>query len=519
MKNITIVFQMYKLKALYVAIVVVFFLAISSFYQNKVFSPHFVDEEDNFILGKYLLKNEKIYQDLFSHHQPLAYVFSAGIQEAIDPNSIYLLIKRHREAIIAWSFLWSVLLVVRFGLPLLLTITTFELTKIYLFGNLFLSESLAVYPLLYLTSFVIFKHNQLNSKSVYEYLFIGICVGLIIFLLSPLWPLVGVLVFLIFWRMLNLKKIFLSAIGFGTIALLILPFISIPDYINDAYLINFHHYIPQASEESWFATFIKALFSPIIALKTYISDSKILMIMKVLSGVFLINLLLLIIRRKITLLLIVVFVLGISNIRFVEPGLQYYSGFHILPWFLLLIFFSLYLSLDNFWHYKNRWVKLILVILILSLFISALVTANKSLFTKRDMATDFYINYSRQFDFGRAVNIMKSDGDTLFVVPDEWLIYWQGDIDHATKMINYYAWMTYVPQLNEIVETNFQTSPPTFFYCDCVGSYFGLEKYWNLYTPVKKDGKETKLLILKEKLQYVTKSQKEELKYYNFTLD
>src|SRR3989344_1765887 len=80
------------------------------FYENKVFYIHFVDEEDNLVLGKYLTRGEKLYSDLFSHHQPLAYIISAGIQKTTDPNSIALLIKRHREFLIVWSAIWLLLL-------------------------------------------------------------------------------------------------------------------------------------------------------------------------------------------------------------------------------------------------------------------------------------------------------------------------------------------------------------------------------------------------------------------------
>ena len=142
----------------------------------------------------------------------------------------------------------------------------------------------------------------------------------------------------------------------------------------------------------------------------------------------------------------------------------------------------------------------------------------QNLFTIKDPNKDFFINYSRQEDFGRAIKIMKKDGERLFVVPDEWLLYWQAGIGHYSKMVNYYAWMSKVPEIRNPLTANFAASPPTYFYCDkCEHGYFGLEKFFGRYERVKKDGKETNLMVLKEKVSTLSEKKIAELGYYNFT--
>lgn len=64
-------------------------------YQNKAFSIRFVDEEQNFVLGNFVAKKEKLYSDLFANHQPVTFILSGTINSLTDPNSIYLLVKRH----------------------------------------------------------------------------------------------------------------------------------------------------------------------------------------------------------------------------------------------------------------------------------------------------------------------------------------------------------------------------------------------------------------------------------------
>ncbi len=120
---------------------------------------------------------------------------------------------------------------------------------------------------------------------------------------------------------------------------------------------------------------------------------------------------------------------------------------------------------------------------------------------------------------GDIIKIMKNKDEKLMVVPDQSLIYWQADIDYRVNLVDYYAWMADVPELKSSVEDSFKQNPPTFFYCDCGQSYFGLEKYWSMYEQVIKDGKLTKPLVLKSKLKNLSYDQKDKLRYYNVNVD
>lgn len=503
---------MTKIKLL--ILVSILFGVTGFFYREKAFAIHFVDEDDNLVLAKYLLNGEKLYKDVFSHHQPLSYIFSAGVEKITQPNSLHSLITRHREAIIIWSFVWALLLISRFGLLMFFTVVTYELTKIYLLGNLFLSEAIVVYPLLYILAVAFIQ--RINRIKL-DYFLVGICLALSLFLLSPIWPMLLILG-LIISKKFDYKNIGLIILGFLIIVTVIIPFISIKDYVHNAFFINFNYYIPIVSKNSWTENPIKSIFTPILSLVMPIQGSKILIVIQTFSLVFLINLII-ILRKHLFKTFIIIVVLGLANIRYIEPGQQYYSGFHMLPWFISLLFFCFYLTFINLRENKDIRIRNILISFITISTMFCFIRGGEYIFTKTDKASDYYINYSQQFDMGIAVNIMKNLNDDLFVVPDQWLIYWQADISHSTKMLNYYAWMSSVSELKDIVENNFQTSPPTFFYCDCVGSYFGLERYWNLYKPLKKDGRLTKLLVLKSKFNELSIQQRNQLKYYNFAID
>lgn len=504
-----------KTNLLWLILTFIFFVFVYIGVENSIFYIHFVDEEDNLVLGKYLLQNYKLYSDLFSHHQPLAYILSSFIQGVTDPNSIYLLIKRHREFMIIWSLLWSGLLVWKYGIRAFLFVVIFELTKLPLLGNLFLAESLAAYPL----SFIFLEtlnYEKLEYKT-WELIFLGFCLSIILLLLAPIWPLLLVLVVIfLLKRKFNYKNLLLILGGVAPLVFLSLNYISLSDYFYNAFYINFNYYIPlTTTTEFGGMALLKSFFSPVMALfKTPVVPS-LLLIIQSLCLVLIISLLFLIKMKKKLYSLSIFLILGFANIRFIEPGIEYYQGFHILPWYALLILSSIS-ALFLLIRKKERRITLLSIPIVFILFLSIFLSS-KTLFLKRDRDYDFYVNYSRQFDIGQAVNIIKSEGDTLFVAPDEWLVFWQADIAPASKMLNYYQWMSKVPELKTIVDDMFTGNKPTFFYYH--QEVYGLDGYLSSYEEIKKDGNNTRLFIAPERLHNISKSQKEKLDYLNFNLN
>lgn len=495
----------------------ILFVFIGFLYQKQSLSFHFVDEEDNLVLGNYLLKGDSLYSDLFSHHQPLAYIGSAGISKVAEPNTIFLLIKRHREAVIAWSIFWAIILILRFRVVMVLTLIIYEPIKIFLLGNLFLAESLIVYPFLYILGWI-FSVQQKIIK--WEIFFLGLCLILSFLLLSSLWPILLLFTLYIFGKIKKIKLGWLWLMG-GMMPILILTvyFISIPDYFFNSFYINFKYYIPMTSKTSFLETLFKSFFAPLVSLTLWENRNATLQVIQLLSVIFLINLVILWKIKKYFLVFGIFLILGMTNLRYVTPGQQEYSGFHILPWFMTLILLTM-ITIKFVWEkYHRVWWRIFIGIFMALLFLT-IFKESSILLKPIDLNKDFYVNYSKQADIGSAIKIMKTSHENLFVVPDEWLIYYQADISHYSKMVNYYAWMSYVPEIKDPLYQKFEDNLPTFFYCDkCQFGYFGLEKYFSYYRYIKKDGQYTKLMVLKNKLNNLTESQKNELKYYNFTVD
>ncbi len=503
-------------KKILIAFAFLFLLTSGYFYNNKALDFRFVDEEDNFAIGKYLAKGEMLYDDILTNHQPLTYIFSAFIHKFTNPNSVYVLITRHRQFEIIWSTAWSLLLIFYFGLGAFIAVFIFELTKIYLLGNLFLSEAQTIYPLLIITGLAVFSYKR-RLKSL-ELILLGICFGIVLLMLSPLWP---ALTLLLIFLLLKQRENLLHTMGYILVGLLLpvsilFKFTSFPGYLNYIFSINLTYTIPSYHNESWIISISKALLTPVLALFSQ-DIGPMAIIIKLLGVLLIVNIVFLVFKKQLLLAISILILLGLCNIRFIFPGTQGYEGFHLLPWYAMLVFIVSILSVELFWK-SNIILKVLnplVIILLVGLSINFL---QADLFQKKNMTDSYNINYSTVINRGDAVKVMKEAGDTLFVSPNAWMIYWQGDIDHLPKLYGYYTWMSGVPEIHSAVLDAFSKNPPTFFYCEnCKG--LDLEKFLSGYIEIKNNGNLSMLYVLKSKIPRLTKEQLAQLSFYGFSIN
>ncbi len=481
------------------------------FQRNIIFSFKFVDEEYNFAIGRYLTKNEILYDDIITNHQPITHILSGLIQKYTKPNTTYLLIDRHRTAIIIWSTIWALFLTAYFGWTAFLFVLIYELTKSQLLGNLFLAETLTTYPLVFLIGLTCFKKSKLVG---WELILAGICLALLTFLLGPIWPVLGLITLLLLYKQRDHLKftLFYLALGVLPIILLVFKYSSLSEYLKIYLYANLIYTVPNyhnAYNESWASTIIKAVIAPILSL-TIPDTNSALLVTKVLSLLLIISLIYLILKKKYLRAAVFFLLLGLTNIRFVEPGKGHYVGFHLLPWYASLIFISTALFIK-----KLKVIYIILVILVLW---ASLTYAKSELFIKKDSAKDFMINYSTLTDVGQIIRIIKKPQDSLFVSRDAWLVYWQSDTNHIPKLFGYYTWMAGIPQIHDKVIQTFITNPPTFIYCEnCLNSDLG--QYLNQYIEVRRYGDKTNLFVLPKRLKNLTQTQKDQIRFYGVELD
>ncbi|MBI2019267.1 hypothetical protein HYS95_01190 [Candidatus Daviesbacteria bacterium] len=493
-------------------VTIIFFVIIGYFQKIQALSFPFVDEQYNFAIGKYLLNKEILYDDIITNHQPITHIFSALVQDIRKPNTTFSSVKTHREAVVIWSAIWGLIMVIYFGLAGLVFVIVYELTKGYMLGNLFLAEGFAVYPLIFAAGMAVYKKNPDKLTLI----ILGVSLTLVFFTLGPVWPALAFLILLLGFNLKNLKvKIPLILLGFLIVFILVAKYTSITGYIKDYLYLNSVYTVPQYHsthyQESWLMTILKSFVSPLIS---FVSKdvTDILLIVRWLTILLIINMIFLVKKGQFKKVLIIFILLGLTNIRFVSPGIGSYQGFHILPWYATLIFLSIVLITQHLKKNTSYLLKGVnLGIVIVLLFLSF--TYQKNSFSKKDIQLEYTINYSTHTDIGQIIGIMKSNQDTLFVSPDAWLVYWQSDANHLPKLYGYYAWMSGIPDFRNRIIESFEKDPPTFFFCeDCKGLDLG--KYLIKYDRIKRNGAETNLYVLSKKIKSLTDIQKEKLKFY-----
>lgn len=485
----------------FILVVLLLFITIPA-YKNQIFSTRFVDEEYNFAIGRYLTKREILYDDIITNHLPVTHILSSLIQRKEKPETTYALINDHRTAIINWSAIWSFILVLYFGTAGLIFIVIYELTRSHLYGNLFLAETVVAYPIVFLIGLSLFKKFPLGT---FEAFLVGALLAFSALTLGPLWPGIFFLCLLILIKQLNAlqsSKLRVKSTVFGlagalSVFVLVLPYVNIQGFLEYYIFGNLTGMIPNTSQY-WLNSVPQSIASPLISfIGNYPSDQ--LILIRALSAILIINLTFLILSRRFQLAVSIFILLGLLNIRFIRPGEGHSSGFHLLPWFSGLVTIASFLFVEQFKNKSPYIVKgLNIAFLIIAIFFS-LKYAKLNLFIEKNTERDYEIFFSTHTKIGESIKSIRNPGDTLFVFPDAWLVYWQSDTDHLPKLFGYYAWMAGIPRLRERMQKSFVNNPPKFFYCEGCKKNTELGQYLKIYSGDRGYEKVQNLFVLNTK--------------------
>lgn len=481
-------------------------------FRSHIFFLNFVDEDDNIVIASLMNEGKELYRDVYSQHQPLPFYLSSSLQNILDPDNILMNVKRHREFMMFWSLGWIFLLTFRFGWPLFAASFVIELSKINLLGNLFLAESLVVYPLLYVLSYFIFqKKFPLNG----EHWCVIILIWVLILSLAPIWPLLGAMfIYLLYCshhRFATSTRIALVGVILGFAVFSRGTFLY---FWHDVVYINYQFYIPLTTPIGMGESVVKAFLAPIIV---FFSQEHTLLLgfIQLLSLSFLLELFWLCRDKQYLRALGWVAVLFLVNIRYIDPSNTLYGAFHMLPWVSVFIL-AVFVELARLWTaqgLKQLTAKFIVIILTLS----TLSLASSTLWDVRDPANDFYINYSPSVDIAKVVEILSRDRQhSIWVEPVMYWPYWQTGAKQYSEMINYYGWMDQTPPLRDSLDALLDSELPTIVWAK---THDGIGPYLDRYLQFRRDGKPVDLYLRQDKLSEISESALQELDYYRFEIN
>lgn len=466
------------------------------------------DDCVNYMAGHFMIHGKELYSEIFFNHiMGMAYL-SYAVQIIHPPVNLYDFVLSHRQAILIIAFLLNVLIIKRFMWAGVGFVLFYELTKFYIFGDRFLAESIVVYLAVYLSGLVMEKLNN-KKLSLFDYVIAGIFSFLIMYLREPYIPLSLFLYAVVLWGKINRPKI----ISFGVFTLLIglvALNTSIPDFIFNDYTVNVQTIIKsEASSKSLLGSgIVQVFFNPI-----YILTGGIWSIYRVfqigISVGFICGLVYLIKLKHFKSLVIIIIMLGLSNIRIVEPGVMYYEAYHGVVWTGMLIFITLVLVYSVFKNYKKIGIALILII---TMTFGYTVFAPASyIYDKINLQEQLLTNFGKEMNVGNVISKLSDKNDTVFLDGADDMIIWQSKLFTPYKYSWYTSVMPQIPLYRQERITMFKNNPPDFYYDFCSKEAplnpgmpgFIKNRYQQLY----ENGKPSCLYVLKSKIPEIRSEQ------------
>ncbi len=493
-----------------------------------MFNTHFVDEDENLMAGHYLAQGQKLYADIFSHKQPMPAAFSALINKTLKPNSLFLLIKRHREAVFFYSVLWWLGFLYFFGAAGLTFSLVIELIKRLLLGDLFLGESLVIYPLAFVLAYLWKKElakGPINSWGRYLFLF---SLVLIPFQLIILIPFSAILIFYLLVREKFHKKIVLPLIlFFGFLFLLFSPLVSYQEYFLNTKAALTSHYLEDTANQGASRLLAYSFLKPVIALIEPVKGDFGLFA-KIWCGFYLLSFVYLLFKEKKKKLFLVFsfFLLGTTSLRLVYPQAVLYEGFHGFPWWAAIIILTILqikrVFLLNWQSVKKRTLTFAGLILMILIFAFTGQFFFREYFRQPDYYRDFWVNFSYLEGTGQAIRNLASSNDKLMVIPVEQLLYFVSGLSPQNRFLYYYEWIFWNEGLKNEIKNDLEGNPPVFVYYEY--SSVG-EAAKSVFDPVVADyiqlrqgNDPSPLLMRRDKLDNLQPEQIEEIQKFGFFL-
>lgn len=451
--------------------VLMFLLFLYRIYMKRISAFGCFDDCLNIVAGYFIAEGKILYSEVFFNHQMLMAYLSFVIQNLFDPINIFSLVLAHRQFLFLVGVVFSTVFIFRFRWAGLASVLFFESTKFYLFGDRFLAEGLIVYPLAYLIGLLWYKYTD---RPIYrlEYVLSGLLVFTIVFSREPFIP-VALLIYLLL--LLGGKKTFpgitqaklFSIVIFILLTTTVFLITPLQEYSFNVFTLNRIAFAQELTKALSMQNLLKIFAYPLyILVEKPISFFGIILIG--LSVIFITAVSIFIVRfKKFKQVLMILFILGLSNIRFVTPGTMFYEAFHAVPWYGMYIIITFLLLRDAF-NGKKYWMGKVLLIIFILVLLAYSFSPRSFIWEKSSPHAEFITHYGNYLSYGEAIAILAtSQQDTLFVDGFDELINWQAKLPSSYKYSMYTSLMPrfaiYANERNNM----FLNNPPDFYYGSC----------------------------------------------------
>lgn len=516
--------KLWEKKSLFFISILIFILYIGLLFivtENYSQSLEFSDENAHLVAGYFMNKGYTLYRDIAMNHQPLIYFFSSLVQKVFAMNSLFLFIKRHREFVYLYAVIWNTLLFFSFGWTSLVFMFIFSAVQFFLLGNLFLGETFAVYPFLYMTGTLIQKLILDKKVTILQTIIFSISSFIIAFSLIPLWGSVALMNATLLYLHRNNKKLIVAQLVpviLFTITLFI--FVPLRDYFLETIYYNYHYLYPVLKKPIGLKENLSALFLPLSSIS--LNPNTLQLTTIVLTVVYGFNIYVSYRLKKLPQFLLLTIFIILANTRVSSLYEEYYQAFHVLPWFgAYTLLQSFYFQTMRTFHLKKKYLY-VPHVLVIGLLFWLYFFGDTPFTVKKNTANENYIGYSYDNTMGLGIKAIKREGDRAAVFPHEPLINWVSQTELPTRLLEHYDWSYKINRNYEEFKKVFAENPPEFVVINGgINRKLSFQTYLlnvlkKNYIQVKHTGKPSGLYILKSKLPEITEDQWKEFEYLQF---
>lgn len=484
---------------------VIFELLLYKIFSRRALSFGCFDDCANYMAGYFMVNGKTLYSQIFFNHIMGMADLSSLIQKLHYSINIYDLVLTHRKVIMLSSFLFGILLMFRFSWKGFLFVVLYELSKFYVFGDRFLGESIAVYAAVYLLglSFEKFYKKELSFN---DYVFSGFLTFLIIFMREPYIPLALILFTVILAGKFSKQKLYGTLVFLILIAAVLFT-TDLPAYYFNDVTVNLATAIKgeAASNRLLGIGAIQVFFYPVFIFFTgkfnffhyYLMCLSLVFCLGIIWEMY--------VKKSRALPLVLLVVLGLANIRVTPPGTTYFEAYHMMVWYGLFLFSSIWFAIGT---KKLRTFGLILIVTGWGIVVFG---PGSYLYNKIDLQESLLTNFGKEMHIGTVVHDLSKPTDTLFLDGADDMIYWQAKRLSPYKYSWYTSVMPLIPVYKEARMQMFKANPPVFYfdYCSKLAPLnsslpeFVKKSYLQLY----ENNKPSCLYVLKSKISEISQDQ------------
>lgn len=486
----------------------IFFACLLFFVMKRTQAFNFPDESEHLTPALMMTWGKALYLDLSTNHQPLPIITAVAFWKFVTVDNFFMLIERVRQFMFVLSFLGALAVTLRFKWKGLIAVVLIETSKFYFFGFHLLSESLVVYPIVFLAGEIFERalgKGEPSKSAVTDVLF-GVSIFWVAFNLLPLWPFLAVASAYYLFLRKSIKSVLRVVFSFLLLSCVLFLFVPIQNWFIETIVNNILYFLPYESHLSQM-DYVKILLFPffsVLGLGDVVAKLYFLLTVASVSLVAFLGLTKNLNRQIFIFTAAAYVMLILLNLRVPTSSVSFYSAFHLLPQHSFFIVLAVFLGAYVWSKIQFKKGQVVFLVATFGWSLTFLFSASPWLLESihADKAKEHFINFESEESTALAVLAISKPRDGFLAGPQSYLNV-ATELPLVTKQTAYLPWAFRSNELRDDFNLKISKRAPSFvFFPSSDNPYFKslsptLAK--NYFRIRRSFGKDTDLYVSKSK--------------------